>query len=276
MIGTGCLCDTRRMSAYLIGSLAVILYFSACTVLLVQRRHGEASSHWPLGLAALAAVAHLGVHGLVWLQRGGADLHFFASLSLVGLGMAALTVSTAFSQRLEALGVVVYPIAALTLTGHLLSAPGPVSTLDWPLQLHAWLAILAYASLAIATLMAGMLWFQERALRRRDVHGWWRALPPLTQLEALLFRTLVASFVLLSAALLTGTVFVADLFAQHLIHKTVLSLLSWAVLAMLLFGRWRWGWRGPRAATLTLTAMTLLLLAFFGSQFVLEIVLKRS
>lgn len=276
MIGAGRLCDTRRMSAHLIGSLAVFLYFSACAVLLAQRRHGEAVSHWPLALAALAAVAHLGVHGLVWQQRGGTDLHFFAALSLVGLGMAALTVSTAFSQRLEALGVVVYPIAALTLTGHLLSAPGPVSTLDWPLQLHAWLAILAYASLAIATLMAGMLWFQERALRRRDVHGWWRALPPLTQLEALLFRTLAASFALLSVALLTGVVFVADLFAQHLIHKTVLSLLSWAVLAMLLFGRWRWGWRGPRAVTLTLTAMALLLLAFFGSKFVLEIILQRS
>lgn len=276
MIGAGRLCDTLGMSVHLFGSLAITLYFSACTVLLVQRRRGETISHWPLALAALAAVAHLGVHGLGWQQRGGADLHFFAALSLVGLGMAALTVSTAFSQRLEALGVVVYPIAALTLTGHLLSAPGPVSTLDWPLQLHAWLAILAYASLAIATLMAGMLWFQERALRRRDVHGWWRALPPLTQLEALLFRTLTASFMLLSVALLTGVVFVADLFAQHLIHKTVLSLLSWLVLAMLLFGRWRWGWRGPRAVTLTLTAMALLLLAFFGSKFVLEIILQRS
>ena len=57
--------------------------------------------------------------------------------------------------------------------------------------------------------------------------------------------------------------------AQHLWHKTVLSGLSWVVLAVLLFGRWRWGWRGPRAVKLTLTAMGLLLLAYFGSKYVL-------
>ena len=101
-------------------------------------------------------------------------------------------------------------------------------------------------------------------------------LPPLTQLEMLLFRSLGASFALLSLALLTGVVFVDNLFAQHLVHKTVLSFLSWVVLAVLLFGRWRWGWRGPRAVKLTLTAMALLLLAFFGSKFVLELVLHRG
>ena len=55
--------------------------------------------------------------------------------------------------------------------------------LDWRLQLHAWLALLAYATLAIAALLAVMLWAQERALRRREFHGWLRALPPLTELE---------------------------------------------------------------------------------------------
>src|SRR5690606_40789045 len=86
----------------------------------------------------------------------------------------------------------------------------------------------------------------------------------------------LAAFVLLGLALLTGVLFVADLFAQHLVHKTVLSILSWVVLAILLFGRWRWGWRGPRAVKLTLLAMVLLLLAFFGSKFVLELVLRRG
>ena len=98
---------------------------------------------------------------------------------------------------------------------------------------------------------------------------------PLTQMETLLFRSLVAGFVLLSLTLLTGVLFVDDLFAQDLGHKTLLSILSWIVLAVLLFGRWRWGWRGPRAAKLTLTAMALLVLAFFGSKFVYELVLHR-
>ena len=58
--------------------------------------------------------------------------------------------------------------------------------------------------------------------------------------------------------------FVDNLFAQHLVHKTVLSIAAWIVFGVLLFGRWRWGWRGRRAVQLTLIGMVVLLLAFFG------------
>ena len=98
----------------------------------------------------------------------------------------------------------------------------------------------------------------------------------LTFLGTGLARVLGVGFGLLSLTLLTGVVFVENLFAQDLGHKTVLSILSWGVLGVLLFGRWRWGWRGPRAVKLTLLAMGLLLLAFFGSKFVYELVLGRS
>jgi ABC-type uncharacterized transport system permease subunit len=141
--------------------------------------------------------------------------------------------------------------------------------------MHAWLALLAYAALALAALFAAGLWLQERALRQRRITGIVRILPPLTQSESLLFRTLVAAFALLTLALAMGLVFVDNLFAQHLVHKTVLSLLSWAVLATLLFGHWRWGWRGAKAARWTLAAMLLLGLAFFGSRFVYEFLLAR-
>jgi ABC-type uncharacterized transport system permease subunit len=91
----------------------------------------------------------------------------------------------------------------------------------------------------------------------------------------LLFQLIGAGFVLLSLTLLTGALFVEDLFGQHLVHKTVLSFAAWVVFGALLFGRWRYGWRGRRAVRLTLIGMLVLLLAFFGSKFVLEIVLKR-
>jgi ABC-type uncharacterized transport system permease subunit len=221
---------------------------------------------------ALQALAH----GLDWHELNGPDLHFFSALSLVGLGMAALTTVAALNQRIEALGIVVYPLATIFLLLFHFYGHGKAENLDWRLMMHAWLALLAYATLAIAALLAGMLWFQERALRNRQISGWLRALPPLTQLESLLFRSLAASFFLLTLALVTGVLFVENLLAQHLWHKTVLSFLSWIVLATLLFGRWRYGWRGPRAVKLTLTAMALLLLAFFGSKFVLELVLNRG
>ena len=114
------------------------------------------------------------------------------------------------------------------------------------------------------------------ALRRREFRAWLRALPPLVELETLLFRTIAVGFALLSATLLTGVVFVENLFAQHLIHKTTLSVLSWLVFGALLVGRWRRGWRGATAVRWTLVAMGLLLLAYFGSNFVYEFVLRRE
>ncbi len=266
------------MPTLLAGLAAFVLYLLAGHLLARRAVREDPTGPGRWMLAALPAVLlHAALHAWAWRTIGGPELHFYSALSLVGLGMAALTLSLGTAQRIEALGIVVFPLAGLVLMPYVLAGGArPPGALDWPLKVHALLALLAYATLAVATLLALMLWFQDRALRQRQLGGWRRMLPPLTQLETLLFRSLGAGFVLLGLALLTGVLFVADLFAQHLMHKTVLSLLSWGVLALLLFGRWRWGWRGPRAVKLTLLAMGLLLLAFFGSKFVLELVLQRA
>ena len=255
--------------------IAVVLYLVATGLLLVQLRpeHGR-GLRWLL--PALAAVAlHLVTHAMTWRMAGGADLHFFSALSLVGLGMAAMTALYGATGRMAALGVVVFPIAGATLAVYASHGHVTTDSLDWRLQLHAWCALLADATLAIAALLAITLGLQERALRRREFHGWLRALPPLVELESLLFRTIAVGFVLLSATLLTGVLFVENLFAQHLVHKTALSVLSWLLFGGLLLGRWRRGWRGTTAVRWTLTAMAMLVLAFFGSKFVLELLLGR-
>lgn len=261
------------MPELLIPLLAALAYLAAAAVLVDSLKADRPRIRRVLWLALPAIALHAATHALGWSRLHGPDLDFFAALSLVALGMAALSTLAAVTQRMQALGVVVYPMAVLLMMLYQFAGHGSTQALDWRLQLHAWLALMAYATLAIAALLALMLWFQERALRRRQLHGWLRALPPLVQLEELLFRSLGASFILLTLALLTGVMFVENLLAQHLWHKTVLSVLSWIVLGVLLFGRWRFGWRGPRAVKLTLTSMALLLLAFFGSKYVLEMLL---
>ena len=260
-------------------SLIAIAFYLVATGLLVRavaqdKVAASRSWLWP----ALGAVLLHGAYHLVvaWRTPGGPDMHFFAALSLVGLGMAAMTTLVGAQGRMAGLGVLSFPLAALLLFVYHAYGHEPSRGLDWRLQLHAWLALLAYATLAIAALLAVMLWAQERALRRREFHAWLRALPPLTELEELLFRTITVGFILLTATLLTGMLFVENLFAQHLVHKTVLSVLSWLAFGALLVGRWRYGWRGGKAVRWTLVAMALLLLAFFGSKFVLELVLDRT
>ena len=269
------LCDTSSMTIVLI---AVVLYLAAAVWLALGVRQGrDAGTRAWLLPANTAVLLHGATHYLAWHRSGITDLHFFAALSLVGLGMAVMTAVVGATGRMRALGVVVFPLSATVLLlyalyGHA-TKPEPH---DWRLLLHAWLALLAYATLAVSAVLAIFLWLQERALRRREFHSWLRALPPLTELESLLFRSIAVGFVLLSATLLTGMLFVEDLLAQHLVHKTVLSVLSWLAFGALLLGRWQRGWRGATAVRWTLTAMALLVLAFFGSKFVLELILHRT
>lgn len=268
------LCQTPRMHNLIAPLLAALLYLTAA-ITLAQSSLGR---EWlPRGVSfGMASLAVLG-HGLAVFAAGGPDLHFFAALSAVGLLVAVLTLLVNIARPVAGLGVIVFPLAAALLLVDAFLAPHTLPmALDWQIKLHVVVALLAYAVLSIAALLAILLAVQERALRQRHAPALVRILPPLTLTEALLFRLIAAGFLLLTLTLITGVLFVDNLFAQHLWHKTVLSLVAWLVFGTLLFGRWRYGWRGKRAVRLTLTGMGVLLLAFFGSKFVLELVLHRG
>jgi ABC-type uncharacterized transport system permease subunit len=120
-----------------------------------------------------------------------------------------------------------------------------------------------------------LLAVQDSHIRNKHPGGFIRALPPLQTMENLLFQMLTAGFILLSLSLFSGILFLEDLFAQHLAHKTVFSIIAWLVFGTLLWGRWRFGWRGRTAIRWTLSGFFFLMLAYFGSKLVLEIVLQR-
>jgi ABC-type uncharacterized transport system permease subunit len=101
------------------------------------------------------------------------------------------------------------------------------------------------------------------------------ALPPLQAMETLLFQMIGTGLFFLTASLFSGFIFIEDLFAQHLAHKTVLSIIAWIIFSGLLIGRIRYGWRGHTAIKWTLIGFVLLLLAYFGSKLVLELILQK-
>jgi ABC-type uncharacterized transport system permease subunit len=148
-------------------------------------------------------------------------------------------------------------------------------SVSWPLELHIIISIIAYALLAMATVQALLLALQDRRLRQHHPGGFLRGMPPLTTMESLLFQMIAAGFVALGLALLSGLLFLEDMFAQHLVHKTVLSIAAWLVFGILLWGRWRFGWRGRTAIRWTLGGFITLMLAYFGSKLVLELILNR-
>lgn len=264
------------MLTHVIALLAIVLYLAAAGGLARPLLTG----HQPLNrlaliLAGTAVLLHLGI--LFGMHRGALDLHFFAALSLVACVVAALTLLVNLSRPVAALGVIVFPLAAALLALDSFIAPPTIPMqMDWPIKLHVTLALLAFSVLSIAAVLALLLAAQERALRVRNFGNWLRALPPLTQTEALMFELISGGFALLTVALLSGALFIENIRAQHLVHTTVLSVLAWLVFGTLLYGRWRHGWRGARAVNLTLLGMAVLALAFFGSKFVLELVLRRA
>ena len=264
------------MVIHVLALLAIVLYLAAAAGLARPLLSGgQPLNRTALTLAAIAVAMHAGI--LLGMHRGALDLHFFAALSLVACVVAALTLLVNVSRPVAALGVIVFPLTAWFLLVDVFVAPPTRPLLkDWPIKLHVTLALLAFAILSIAAILALLLAAQERALRKRRFGTWLRVLPPLIQTESLMFRLISGGFALLTLALLSGALFIENIRAQHLIHTTVLSVLAWLVFGALLYGRWRHGWRGQRAVNLTLTGMAILLLAFFGSKFVLEVILHRT
>jgi ABC-type uncharacterized transport system permease subunit len=141
---------------------------------------------------------------------------------------------------------------------------------------HLVSSVLAFGLLSIAGVYALFVFIIDHFLRRHHLNPLVRSLPPLEVLEDLLFKLIAAGFTLLTVSLGSGMMFISDIFAQHLVHKTLLSIMAWLVFGILLWGRWRYGWRGSLAVRLTLAGIVLLLLSYFGSKLVLENILGRS
>jgi ABC-type uncharacterized transport system permease subunit len=240
-------------------------------------RHHAAAAPYPrvVLLAAFGLLVHaiLVVH--MMLARGTMVIGFGTALSLFAWQTALLLWLISLRSSTGALGFVVYPLAgACAVIGLLIPDPnGPREPLDVPAQLHIVISMVAYGLLTLGAIQAIVLSLQHRQLRQRPPLKPLATLPPLQTMETLLFRLLGAGLVLLTLAIATGAVFINHLVEQHLTHKLVLSIIAWLIFAILLVGRWRYGWRGRVASRGVLIGYAVLVLAYFGSKLVLELIL---
>ncbi len=143
--------------------------------------------------------------------------------------------------------------------------------------LHFAIAMLAYSLFIVATVHALVMLAEEKWLHRGVLPPFLKSLPPLMEMEALLFRILLAAFVLLTLTVASGLLFSEQLFGKPftVTHKTVFGVISWVIFGSLLAGHYFRGWRGRTAVIWTLAGFTALMLAYVGSKVVLELVLGR-
>ncbi|HEX4300393.1 MAG TPA: cytochrome c biogenesis protein CcsA [Gammaproteobacteria bacterium] len=262
--------------------LDLALYLLAASGLLLRLlQTGPTLLRESRGFTISAAIAAVFIHtvllyGLVATPHG-LDFGYFNALALAGWLMALIALCTFLKPDFENLGLALFPLAGISVLSAELFPHDVLLLSDrgWPLDLHILTSMLAYSLLGVAALQAAVLYLQERRLRRGSVGGVLSTLPPMQEMERFLFQLIAAGFVLLTASLFTGLIFVQNFMSQHLAHKAILSGAAWVVFAVLLWGRWKFGWRGRTATRWTLSGFGFLLLAYFGSKLVLELILGR-
>lgn len=263
-------------------TLITLLLYLAAGLAFGMRLFASPDSYRPPRIAgmSLGYIALL-VHGyllyLALFTLSGINLSFFNALNLFGWTVSALLLISALNKPVENLAIALFPITALILvtdfrfTGtHMLPADATLS-----LKAHVLTSVLSYAMLTLATVQALLLAVQNNHLKHHHPGGFIRALPPLQTMETLLFEMIWLGFVLLTIALGTGFIYLESMFAQQVVHKTILSILAWLTFGALLAGRYRFGWRGRKAIHWTIVGFTILVLAYFGSKAVLELILER-
>ena len=264
----------------LIGFSAIFLYL-ICTLGLILRLRCRVSDcvSKPLNqiitLGFVAVAIHLYSLYISVVTDLGLQFGFFNVASIIGMVNSLLILVMSLKRQTELLAVVILPITAITL---LLELTYPSSHLLPPeshigLQIHVLVSIIAYSLLGLAALMSLILAMQNHLLHKHHTGGILHHLPALQVMEKLLFDAITAGFIGLGFALISGFVFLEDIFAQHLVHKTVLSIIAWLVFGTLLAGRVLMGWRGRIAIRWTLSGFATLMLAYFGSKFVLEFII---
>jgi ABC-type uncharacterized transport system permease subunit len=199
---------------------------------------------------------------LVWLTLA---IYWLASLAYPGIGE--------IFGLLSPLALMALLLQAVTQTRHIVTYGG-----DPLFTLHFAIAMLAYSLFIVATVHALLMLAEEKWLHRGVLPPLLRALPPLLEMEALLFRILLGAFILLTLTLVSGVFFSEQLFGKPFKanHKSLFGILSWFIFGGLLVGHYFRGWRGRKAVRWTLAGFVALLLAYIGSKVVLELILKRG
>ena len=258
------------------------LYLVAAAGFAFSRLRQDSARAGLLGVGAfLLAAVSVAIHGSLLFDSvtrgGGIHVSLSSSVSLFGLHLAIIGTFAAFDAELRgvAAGLIVLaaPTALATLTGPM-EITG--SGLSWQLQTHVFTAMFAYGLLAAGSIVAVYALVQDRRLRAAKLSSVNQLFAPLEKTERVLYGVASAGIAVLAMSMALGITFVENLFAQHLVHKTVLSLIALLVFGILLAGRHFAGWRGRRAIYLYLGGFILLFLAYFGSRYVLEVVLHRS
>lgn len=238
------------------------------------------SRSWERAAVAGALAAHTWLLYATVLAGAGMRLGVGNAISII-LWLTVLIYSAgSLLTRLDGLQALVMPVAAIGCLLPLVLPPArllPNSELI-AFKVHLLISLLAYGFFTIASLHVLLMALQERHLHGGNLPALLAGLPPLLTMEKLLFQLIGGGFGLLTLTLVSGIFFSEELFGRPISfnHKTIFGILSWCIFGALLAGRHFYGWRGRVATRWTLAGFLMLVLAYLGSRFVLDVILLRG
>lgn len=228
-------------------------------------------------LALIGLIAHSAQLLLEFRSTGMLQMSLLNSISICVWMTILVIMISAITKPLHNLFTFFLPAGAILLLIGLISPHlAEPRIYSGGMLFHIFLSLLAYSVVIVATIQAILVNVQSNKLHNHQLDSrLFSLLPPLQSMERLMFEWLVIGFVLLTGSIVSGALYVDDMLAQHLIHKTVLTVIAWGFFATLIFGHFYLGWRGQVASRLIYLGSGFLLVAFIGSKFVLEYLLLR-
>lgn len=241
------------------------------SVLMLHRQEKPANT--PLVTAMGIAVITHSIQVLSKLNGVMYDVSVMNVLTLTAVCMAIIGAIRYFTHA-DSVAYTVNALVAAVCVWLPVFFPTPLTAVNnWGLKVHIMLSIAAYIAIGFAALYAGLLLLQDYRLRKAK--RMFRLSLPLNYIERTMMSFTVFGEILLTLSLATGVLFIRDLWAQHVSHKVIFGAVAWAVIGILLLRHYRRGFRGPRAAIWLLGGFFCLLLSYFGSAFVLQILLYK-
>jgi ABC-type uncharacterized transport system permease subunit len=257
--------------------IAIFTYLTSGFIAIRSVISDKPTRKWLMyAFAAIGIAAHTAELASELIVQGMLQMSLLNSISIcVWMTITVILVSS-LSKPIHNLFMFFMPAGAAFLAIGLfapqLAAPKAYSA---GMLLHIFISLLAYSVMIITTLQALLVNIQSNHLHHHQFNNKISSiLPPLQSMERLMFEWLIIGFALLTLAMVTGGLYVENMLAQHLIHKTALTFVSWGFFAVLIFGHFYLGWRGQRASRLIYLGFGFLIIAFMGSKFVLEYLIR--
>ena len=252
--------------------IAVLIYFVSTIGFLVQvitlRKDVER-------IATIFLCVGFGLHTAALLTRWLAGEHppfvnLYDSLSFLAWAMVGLFLLFQWQHKLKSFGAFVVPLAMLVMTASSLQSkaivPLPPSLKSIWLPIHAIICLSADAIFALASCIAVMFLIQERQIKNKRLGAVFQRLPSLETLDIMNRRCLTLGFPLLTLGIITGSIWAEEAWGSYWSWdpKETWSLITWFIYAALLHQRLTVGWRGRKAAIMTLVGFAVLVFTFLG------------